>query len=127
MKHLALTPNLNCKDLPRSIRFYQDVVGLELHRTVPDQAPFVFAWMKSPGSDVAVFLNDRAAAEQPAEPSAAMSLYFVIDDLAATFARAKQHGARIVKEPFDQFYGMREFLCQDPDGFLLIFAQELHK
>lgn len=125
MKHVALTPNLNVQDLPRSIRFYREVLGLEIHRTVPDQEPFIFAWMKATDGDVGVFLNDRRAAGVSAQPSAAISLYFVIEGLQECLARARTHGAKIVKEPFEQFYGMREFICEDPDGFVLIIAERM--
>ena len=125
MKHVALTPNLNVNDLPRSIRFYHEVVQLEIHQTVPDKEPFIFAWMKAKDGDVAVFLNDRRAAGENAQPSAAISLYFVIEGLKDCLDRARQYGAIIVKEPFEQFYGMREFICEDPDGFVVIFAERM--
>jgi len=38
-------------------------------------------------------------------------------------ARARQAGARIVKEPEDQFYGERSYIAADPEGHCWTFSQ----
>ena len=55
MKFTDVTPNLIVSDLDRSLAFYRDVLGFSLVTTVPDAAPFVFAWLKR--DEVNVFLN----------------------------------------------------------------------
>ena len=46
MKLTDVTPNLIVSDIDRSTAFYRDVLGFSVVTTVPDAAPFVFAWMK---------------------------------------------------------------------------------
>lgn len=40
-------------------------------------------------------------------------------------ARARQAGAKIVKEPADQFYGDRSYIATDPEGHYWTFSQHV--
>ena len=136
MKFADVTPNLVVPDVERSLAFYRDVLGFSLVTTVPEAAPFAFAWMQRDG--VSVFLNSLEVtrahdAELGARPIAgAASLFIVIEADAiangvdAMFA-AIGGRARVRMPLTDQFYGMREFSIEDPDGYLIIFAQALKK
>jgi PhnB protein len=44
------------------------------------------------------------------------SIYVYVDDVDAHFEQAKSAGAKIVREPEDQFYGDRNYGVQDPEG-----------
>ena len=124
----SVTPNLLVRDIARSTAFYRDVLGFEIKQTVPDQAPHVFVWLERDG--VPLFLNDAAAVAKDV-PGAAdraaggtCTLFFVItgvDDLHAQVASR----VRIVMPLKTQFYGMREFAVEDPDGHLITFAERV--
>ena len=45
-----------------------------------------------------------------------MSVYVVVQDPDAHFARAKAAGAEIAREPVTQDYGGRDYTCKDPEG-----------
>ena len=136
MKFSDVTPNLVVTDVARSLAFYRDVLGFSLVTTVPDAAPFAFAWMKRDG--VNVFLNSVETirthdAELAARPiPGAAGLFIVIDaetiagGVDALFAAIGSR-ARVRMPLTDQFYGMREFTVEDLDGYVIIFAQELPK
>ena len=124
----SVTPNLIVRDIAKSTGFYRDVLGFSVKQTVPDAAPFVFVWLERDG--VPVFLNDPAAVEKdvpgasgrPAGGTA--TLFFAItgvDDLHEQIARQ----TRVVMPLKTQFYGMREFAVEDPDGHLLTFAERV--
>ena len=51
-----------------------------------------------------------------------MSVYVVVDDADAHFARAKAAGAQIVREPVTQDYGGRDYTCKDPEGHVWTFG-----
>ena len=51
-----------------------------------------------------------------------MSVYVVVDDADAHFARAKSAGATIVREPVTQDYGGRDYTCKDPEGHVWTFG-----
>jgi catechol 2,3-dioxygenase-like lactoylglutathione lyase family enzyme len=59
MKFTDVTPNLIVSDIDRSLAFYRDVLGFSVVTTVPDAAPFVFAWMQR--DTVKVFLNTEGS------------------------------------------------------------------
>ena len=124
----SVTPNLLVADIDRSTAFYRDVLGFAIKQTVPDAAPFVFVWLERDG--VPVFLNDPKAVEhdfpgatsRPAGGTA--TLFFVITGVDALHDAVKGH-TNIIMPLKTQFYGMREFAVEDPDGHLLTFAERL--
>jgi uncharacterized glyoxalase superfamily protein PhnB len=121
----SVTPNLLVRDIDRSTAFYRDVLGFSVKQTVPDTTPFVFVWLEREG--VPVFLNDPKAADfdVSARPfGGSATLYFVVTDVDALHARVSTH-ANILMPLKQQFYGMREFAVEDPDGHILTFAERV--
>ncbi len=51
-----------------------------------------------------------------------MSVYVIVEDPDAHFARAKAAGAEIVLEPVTQDYGGRDYTCKDPEGHVWTFG-----
>jgi uncharacterized glyoxalase superfamily protein PhnB len=51
-----------------------------------------------------------------------MSVYVVVEDADAHFARAKAAGAEITREPETQDYGGRDYTCKDPEGNVWTFG-----
>jgi uncharacterized glyoxalase superfamily protein PhnB len=49
-------------------------------------------------------------------------VYVYVDDVDAHYGRAKAGGAKIVREPADQFYGDRTYAAEDPEGHHWSFA-----
>ncbi|MGE3273771.1 MAG: VOC family protein [Vicinamibacterales bacterium] len=122
----AITPNLVVRDIEKSRQFYQDVLGFRVHTTVPEQAPFVFVWLERDG--VPVFLNAQAGVREDLPeladraPGGTATLFFTVDGVDDLHASVAPH-ARVVMPLKTQFYGMREFAVEDPDGHVLTFAQ----
>lgn len=58
---------------------------------------------------------------------ATQSLYINVSNVDKHFDRAKKAGAKILKEPEDQFYGDRRYGAEDPEGHQWYFAQEIKK
>jgi catechol 2,3-dioxygenase-like lactoylglutathione lyase family enzyme len=121
-----VTPNLIVSNIDRSAAFYRDVLGFEQVRTVPDQPPFVFVWLKQ--GNVNLYLN----VPQPAKPGApdmskavagTNSLYIHMTGLQSLADRVEKHGVKFAIPLHKEFYGMNEFAVLDPDGYLLIFAE----
>jgi lactoylglutathione lyase len=125
---VKLTPNLIVANVERSLSFYVDVLGFTRGLTVPDQSPLVFASVTS--GAVEIFLNDAATAvkEYPAfagKPIGATGTMFIeVEGVDALHDRLKQ-SVTIVMPLVTQFYGMREFAIEDPDGYVITFAQRV--
>ena len=132
MNFADFTPNLIVADIDRSMSFYRDVLGFGPVATVPDAAPFVFAWMQRGG--VSVFLNAVSGVDLPelvARPIGGTATLFLTIEaetsaagIDALFAEVHEK-ARVVMPLKDQFYGMREFGIEDPDGYIIFFAQRI--
>src|SRR5262245_9963932 len=133
MKFSDVTPNLVVSNVERSLAFYRDVLGFSLFTTVPNAAPYAFAWMKRDG--VNVFLNSIESvradhAELGARPIGGTgTLYIVIQAETAesgvdAMFTAVAGRARVIMPLTTQFYGNREFGIEDPDGYVIFFAQE---
>jgi uncharacterized glyoxalase superfamily protein PhnB len=124
----SVTPNLLVQDIDRSTAFYRDVLGFTVKQTVPDTAPFVFVWMER--DLIPVFLNDPQAAEhdlpgitgRPFGGSA--TLYFIVTEVEALHEKVAPR-AKVVMPLKTQFYGMREFAIEDPDGHIITFSERL--
>ena len=130
-----LTPNLIVASVERSLAFYVDVLGFERGMTVPEQSPLVFASVTS--GTVEIFFNDAAVVikEYPSfggRPIGATATMFVEIEDGADAARAidalherVKARAKIAMPLEDKFYGMREFAIEDPDGYVITFAQRV--
>jgi uncharacterized glyoxalase superfamily protein PhnB len=123
-----LTPNLIVANVERSLAFYIDTLGFERGLTVPDESPFVFASVTS--GPVEIFFNDAATAvkEYPAfagKPIGATGTMFVeMQGVDALHERIKP-AAKLVMPLETKFYGMREFAVEDPDGYVITFAERV--
>jgi uncharacterized glyoxalase superfamily protein PhnB len=128
MQIKKLTPNLIVNKVEASLKFYREILGLETTITVPEQSPYVFASVSN--GSVEIFFNDQktVAAEYPRLASnigASLTLYLEVDNLQAVLDRVKRAGAKISMPVTDQFYGMKEFAFEDPDGYTVTIAQKM--
>ena len=125
-----LTPNLLVSNVERSLAFYVDTLGFERGMTVPDASPFVFASVTS--GSVEVFFNDAATAvkEYPGfsgRPIGATGTLFIeVEGVDALHDRLKS-AVKIVMPIVTQFYGMREFAFEDPDGYVITLAERVEQ
>jgi len=125
-----LTPNLVVASVERSLAFYVETLGFSRGTTVPDESPFVFASVTS--GPVEIFFNDAAAAikEYPAfagRPIGATGTLFIEmgGGVDALHDRLKP-AVKIVMPLVTQFYGMREFAIEDPDGYVITLAERVN-
>jgi len=125
-----LTPNLVVASVERSLAFYVETLGFSRGMTVPDESPFVFASVTS--GPVEIFFNDAAAAikEYPAfagRPIGATGTLFIEMEggVDALHDRLKPT-VKIVMPLVTQFYGTREFAIEDPDGYVITFAERVN-
>jgi len=129
-----LTPNLIVSSVERSLAFYTDVLGFTPGITVPEQSPFVFASVTS--GPLEIFFNDTAAAlkEHPGwaskvKASAGNSMFIEVEGpggVDALHDRVKAK-AQVVMPLTTQWYGTREFAIEDPDGYVITFAERIEQ
>jgi uncharacterized glyoxalase superfamily protein PhnB len=122
-----LTPNLIVSSVEQSLAFYCDVLGFTKTGTVPDASPYVFAMVQS--GAVEIFFNARGPAveEYPALANmpigGTLTLYMEVSGVATIYDDLK--GRVKVTMPLEKkFYGVTEFAFEDPDGYVITFAEK---
>ena len=121
-----LTPNLVVANVERSLAFYVDTLGFARGLTVPEQSPFVFASVTSGALEI--FFNDASTAikEYPSfagKPIGATGTMFIEMEGIDAFHEAVKAKVTITMPIVTQWYGMREFAIEDPDGYVITFAE----
>lgn len=121
-----LTPNLIVSSVEQSLAFYCEVLGFTKTATVPDESPFVFAMVHSGSAEI--FFNARGAAieEYPALAKlpigGTLTLYMEVSDVAKLYDELKTR-VKVTMPLEKKFYGATEFAFEDPDGYVITFAQ----
>lgn len=109
IRHFAFT-QLVVADLPRSLAWYRDLLGLE---TVLDTTPDRFVLLKGPGGQLAL----KEGLSQPGDTL----LAFEVDDLDLCQSRLASAGVALAAEPKTSHEGYRRLLVRDPDGHRVSF------
>ena len=129
MKFQKLTPNLVVGDVAASMEFYRSVLGFEPAIKVPDEPPYVFGSVTS--GAVEIFFNDRKAVAEDYPPlgarpaGGALTLFMEVEGIEEVLAAVQKSGAKVVMPLKQQFYGMREFAFEDPEGWIVTIAERV--
>jgi uncharacterized glyoxalase superfamily protein PhnB len=121
-----LTPNLVVANVERSLAFYRDILGFAVTTTVPESAPYVFAIVQSGG--VEIFLNapEPAGAEYPSFKDrpigGTLTLFVNVTGIDHVF-EALRSRVKVIMPLEKKWYGVTEFAFEDPDGYVLTFAE----
>jgi len=130
MKFQKLTPNLVVRDVAASMEFYCSVLSFQPAITVPEQAPYVFGSVTN--GAVEIFFNDQNAVAQDypalgAKPiGGALTLFIEVEGIEEILAAVERSKAKITMRLKTQFYGMREFAFQDPEGWEVTIAERVN-
>jgi len=80
---------------------------------------------------VEIFFNDQkaVAADHPAlgarPAGGALTLYIEVQGIEELFQTVEQHVVKITMPMKEQFYGMKEFGIEDPEGWEITFAERM--
>ena len=80
---------------------------------------------------VEIFFNDQnaVAADHPTlgtrPAGGALTLYIEVQGIEEFFQKMEQHGVKITMPMKEQFYGMKEFGMEDPEGWEITFAEKM--
>jgi len=103
-------------DLDRSRRFYRDVLGLAVYRE-----------FGPPGDPAVVFFLGQGLLEvsghAPGPPGPAVMIWLQVRDVRAEHDRLAAAGARVVREPVREPWGLVEMWIEDPDGVPIVLVE----
>ena len=111
---------MTVKDVLESMAYYRDKLGFDV--AFEYGKPTYYVGLCS--GDVSLHLV--AASQTPRMPgNGAVSIF--VDDVDAVHFDLVKRGARILKEPKDYDYGLRDFDVADLDGNMIFFGMETKK
>jgi catechol 2,3-dioxygenase-like lactoylglutathione lyase family enzyme len=130
-----IVPELNCRDFARSMAFYCDVLGFAVVYQRPEHR---FAYLDREGAELMLeeltddtdFTWRTGALEPPF--GRGINFQIEVSDLDGLLDSLNRHAVTLRREPWEAWYraddhelGQRQFLVQDPDGYLLRFCQPI--
>ena len=124
-----LVPELSCSDLDVSLAFYRDLLGFAVRFEREG-----FAYLDLDGAQLMLEAQEAGWTTGQLERPYGRGINFQIDitDVEALQDRLDAAGVALFRRSADAWYragavehGQRELLVQDPDGYLLRFAQTL--
>lgn len=133
-----LVPELNITALPESLRFWRDLLGFRILYDRPEQG---FAAIERDGVEFMLEEYDTGpqerlgiwttgAREKPY--GRGINFEITVSDIGVLMASLEKAGWPLFFGPEERWYradaeevGVRQFLVQDPDGYLLRFSQPL--
>ena len=130
-----LIPELNCTSFKTSLEFYTSVLGFTILFQRPEHQ---FAMLDHQGAQLMIeeynpaVIRSFTAAKLEQPFGRGMNLQIRTDNVDALYANVQKSGASIFLPMEEKWYraddkelGNRQFVVQDPDGYLLRFFQDL--
>jgi len=137
MKYNHLIPELSVADFNKSLNFYTQILGFKVEYDRPGSN---FAFLSFQGSQLMI---DQGNDDKKSPWYTGKLIYprgrgihfqIDIDNLKPLIKSLKKHNYPIKESPKDYWFrkdnvmvGMRGFLIMDPDGYLLMFNQDIEE
>ena len=126
----GVAPMLQVFDMPRSIRFYRDLLGFKVTGSSKAKSsnPDDVDWVMLELSNATIMLNTAYdPGDVPAQPDVGRwsghqdtCLYFGCPDVDAAYQHLVSKGVE-ADPPEVAWYGMKQLYLKDPDGFGICF------
>lgn len=133
MKFNKLIPELSVSDINKSLKFYVDVFGFKVEYERKENK---FAFISLQGTQLMIEEVNNTWSIGKLEKPFGRGINFQIEaeKIQPLLDSLKKHKYPLFKEPKENWYrkgdillGNREFLVQDPDGYLLRFCENIGK
>jgi len=138
----TMAVGLTAADMHKSIRFYRDQLGFELKECWPDEKQPMWCSLSLDGQSVmfgkagppeevekhcagnpaaAKFWSEHARRFPTSPHGVGVTVYLAVEDIDAYHKTITQKGIKPNLPPTTQFYGLRDSVVTDPDGYTLVF------
>ena len=128
-EHALVAPELFVADVDAAVRFYAEKLGFELVRREQDGGRGTFAIVAL--GEAIVMLADQAhyapmgGGGIEGSRGSAIDIRFMVEDVDSMYARCIAADVSIALDIADRYYGLRDFIIRDLNGFRLRFAAPL--
>ena len=131
MKFNKLIPELSVTDVQKSLQFYVDTLGFRIDYSRPNEK---FYFLSREGSQMMIEeINYHWLTGELEHPfGRGINFQMEVSDVSVLVERLAEARIPLFRPPEERWYrgedielGQIEFLVQDPDGYLLRFAQDV--
>lgn len=121
---LELSTSLTVADVQQSLDWYRDALGFEVVQRYENEGTLRAASVRA-GNVRFLLGQDNGGKGWDRSKGEGMSLMITVErPVDEVAARARSAGASLVSDPETNPWGIRAFRVRDPDGFLLVIANE---
>lgn len=120
----SLAASLTVNDLPKSLAWYRDVLGLTVDEEYERGGKLQAVSLKAGAVRILLGQDDGAKGWERAKGTAFSMMLTTSQDVDAIAARIKENGGTLESEPADTPWGVRAFRVKDLDGFLYTISTE---
>lgn len=133
MEMNSLVPEFEVSDINQSLTFYTNILGFKIEFERPESK---FAYLSFHGSQIMICELEPGGDWLTATPEYPFGrgthLQIMTPSLKSMLKTINAHNVAIFRGPYETWYpvkdaleGTREFLIQDPDGYLLRFQEDI--
>jgi uncharacterized glyoxalase superfamily protein PhnB len=112
-----IVPMIHVPDVRATVQWYTQL-GFTVQSTHEEKGELDWASMAYGGTEIMFNAGGKLSAAKRRE----VDLYLRVEDIVAHYEQLR-HSVEIVEGPHDTFYGTREFMFRDINGFWLIFGE----
>lgn len=126
----SASPILGVRRVRDAAEYYVNVLGFSLDPEFGVFAPEaddpqgVYAIVQREGASLH-FQIRRGEDVARTRESIECDVYLYVSDIEGLFAEFQERGAKILRPPADQAYGLRDMVVEDLNGYRLVFGQLL--
>jgi catechol 2,3-dioxygenase-like lactoylglutathione lyase family enzyme len=133
MKHNALVPVLYVTSTKKTLEFYTKILGFHIEYQREEEG---FAYLSMQGLQIMICQIDIGASWITGELvyplGRGINFQMEVKEIKPILSNLQENNIKLYMEPKDTWYrkddtqvGNRQFLVQDPDGYLLRFFEDL--
>lgn len=129
-RYRRVTPTLVVDGAAKALDFYAEVFGATVRTRIPGPGETIVHSEIEIGDSVVMVEDASPYMGTKAPPASGLEgspvyLFIFVEDVDATVATAVKLGARLVRDPEDQFYGERDAYVIDPFGHGWVVASHV--
>jgi uncharacterized glyoxalase superfamily protein PhnB len=117
----TVVPMIHVPDVRTTMDWYA-AIGFKVLRENEEDGEVNWAKLSFGNSEIMLDSGGKRSTEQRRE----VDLYITTDDVDQLYRRLKDR-VHLVEDPHDAFYGMREFIIRDINGFWVTFGQPVER
>ena len=121
----GVAPVFRVRDVRKAVGYYEDQLGFVCENGVVEgvgDEGAVYGIVHRSGCVIHLGRARTGHEIDPGESPNAIGAYVFVEDVDGLYKELCERGAKLLSEPVQQFYGLRDFVALDLDGYHLSFG-----